>query len=59
MLSLLPERAVEASVRDESIERRKALGNGSARLQEDGHAFVLRHELEDTGRPPLGDYLGD
>mmetsp|Transcript_41415 Transcript_41415/g.86544 ORF Transcript_41415/g.86544 Transcript_41415/m.86544 type:complete len:320 (+) Transcript_41415:1817-2776(+) len=46
----------EASVRDEPIERRRALGDCTAGLQQDGHAVVPCHILENTGRQPLGDH---
>ena len=43
------------SVGDEPVERRGAFGDGPARLQENRHAVVPAHVLEDTGREPLGD----
>ena len=43
------------SIGDEPVERRGAFGDSPARLQENRHAVVPAHVLEDAGREPLGD----
>ncbi len=46
----------EASVRDEPTKPRRTLGDGSTGLQQDGHAVIPCHVLEDPGRQLLGNH---